>query len=92
MDEIKIGIIGDYDRNKPSHRATEEAIHHAAGYLSIEADITWLPTQSFLSDEGLNRLADFHCVFAAPGDTVSLEGAISGIKRTRLYGRPFLAT
>ena len=92
LEKIKTGIIGDRDITRDSHRATEEAIGHAAGKLSVEIEITWLPTPSFLAEEGLAKLADFHCIWGAPGDAESREGAIAGIERTRLYARPYIGT
>ena len=43
---IRIGIIGDYDRTRESHLATNEALKHAAERLSLTADSIWLPTDS----------------------------------------------
>lgn len=46
MDQpLRIGIIGDFDRNRPSQMATNEALNHTAKDLSIALDIAWLPTQ-----------------------------------------------
>jgi CTP synthase (UTP-ammonia lyase) len=92
LEKIKTGIIGDRDMTSASHQATEKAIQHAADYLSLETEITWLPTRSFLSEDGLAKLADFHCIWGAPGDAESREGAIAGIKQARLNGQPYIGT
>ncbi len=90
---INIGIIGDFDQNRPSHKATNEAINHAANRLSTKADITWLPTPSFLTETGQERLGQFDGVFVAPGSPYqSLDGALQGIQLAREQDRPFLGT
>jgi CTP synthase (UTP-ammonia lyase) len=46
MDQkIKIGIIGEFLPERPSHNATNQALNHAAGALSMNLDIAWLLTQ-----------------------------------------------
>ena len=90
---INIGIIGDFDQNRPSHRATNEAIYHAANRLSARVDITWLPTPSFLTKTGQKRLEQFDGIFVAPGSPYqSLDGALRGIQFARTLNRPFLGT
>lgn len=41
--ELNIGIIGDYNPQKPSHKATSDALKHAADHLSIKTNVTDLP-------------------------------------------------
>lgn len=88
-----IAIIGDYDVGKPSHPATNEAINHAAKYLSAKVDVTWLPTESLMTPEGLRNLEEFDGIWAGPGSPyVSQEGAIRGIQSAREMNRPFTGT
>jgi CTP synthase (UTP-ammonia lyase) len=90
---VNIGIIGDYDEKKTSHPATNQALRHAADYLPIEASVTWLPTLSFLTKEGQQKLGQFDAVWASPGSPYrSMEGAIEGIRLAREMGRPFTGT
>jgi CTP synthase (UTP-ammonia lyase) len=90
---VSIGIIGDYDQNKPSHKATSEAIKHAANHLSLEANTVWLPTPSLLIEEGQKKLEQFDGLWAAPGSPYqSMEGALRGIKIAREMNRPFIGT
>jgi CTP synthase (UTP-ammonia lyase) len=87
---VTIGIIGDYDEKKTSHPATNSAIRHAADYLSLKADVTWLPTPSFLKKGGLPELDG---VWASSGSPYrSLEGALNAIRAARKAGRPFIGT
>jgi CTP synthase (UTP-ammonia lyase) len=90
---VNIGIIGDFDEKKTSHPATVSAIEHAAGYLSIKAKITWLPTPSFLTKAGQRKLKQYDAFWASSGSPYqSMEGAIKGIQLAREMGRPLIGT
>ena len=90
---VHIGIIGDYKPEKISHPATNEAIQHAAKQLSVKADINWLPTPSFLTDEGPKKLAGFDCIWASSGSPYqSMDGAIKGIQIALELDKPFIGT
>lgn len=90
---LDIGIIGDFDLNKTSHPATNDALHHATKYLSIGANITWLPTPSFLTERGQKSLANFDCLWASSGSPyLSMEGALNGIRIARELDKPFIGT
>ena len=65
--QIKVGIIGDFDPNRPSHIPTNEALKHSAKALSGDLEYVWLPTES-LDDESCEKtLKDFDALFCAPG-------------------------
>lgn len=90
---VNIGIIGDYNENSPSHKATNRALHHAASQLSIQANITWLPTPSFLTSAGEQRIEQFDGIWASPGSPYhSMAGAIKGIRTAREMELPFIGT
>ena len=40
----RIGIIGDFNPNNPTHTATNDGIQHAAEALGRPIEATWLPT------------------------------------------------
>ena len=91
--KIRIGIIGDFDPNKISHPATVDAIRHAAGRLSIETQIAWLPTPSMLTGEGQEHIKEFDCIWASSGGPYeSMDGMIRGIQIARELGKPFIGT
>lgn len=91
--KINIGILGDYDPHKISHSATNDSIHHAAKHLSIEANITWLPTPSLLIGKGQKSLVQFDCLWASSGSPYqSTDGMIKGIQIAREVDKPFIAT
>jgi len=90
---IRIGMIGDFDPNRRSHIATNNALNHAANHLSITLAISWLPTQSLLSSEFQTGLEQFDGLWASPGSPYrSMEGALKGIQFAREQNWPFVGT
>jgi CTP synthase (UTP-ammonia lyase) len=90
---LKVGIIGEYDSKKKSHPATMEAIGHAADFLSVETKVDWLPTPSFLDEEGLGKLADYDVLWASSGSPYqTASGMLNAIRWARESGKPFIAT
>jgi CTP synthase (UTP-ammonia lyase) len=91
--ELKIGIIGDFNPTNPSHRATIDALQHAAARLAVKSSISWLPTASFRKQEEVEGLSRFDAVWAAPGSPYqSMEGAFLAIRQARLLDKPFFGT
>ena len=90
---ISIGIIGDFDPNRRSHQATNEALHHAAGHLSTKVDVSWVTTESLVALGREKRLEQFAGLWAAPGTPyLSQEGAHMGIRFAREQNWPFFGT
>jgi CTP synthase (UTP-ammonia lyase) len=90
---LRIGIIGDFDPAKPSHLATDKAIRHAVGRLSVDAEVRWLPTPSLLESGAHATLEGCDGLWASPGSPyLSMEGALAGIRFAREHDRPFLGT
>jgi CTP synthase (UTP-ammonia lyase) len=90
---VNIGILGEYDLNKTSHPATISAINHAAGQLSLQTNISWLPTPSLLAEEVQKSLKEFDCLWASSGSPYkSMEGMLTGIRVAREIDRPFIGT
>ncbi len=90
---VTIGVIGDFDPKRPYHVATNEAIHHAAQKLIIEAKVQWLATPSFVSGSGLRKLKECQGVIASPGSPYrSLSGVLAGIRFARETNLPLVGT
>ena len=88
---LKIGIIGDYDANLRYHRATEEALGHAANQLSVLLTPSWISTESLADDSVDTTLKGFDALWCAPGSPYkSMEGALQAIRFAREQGRPFM--
>jgi CTP synthase (UTP-ammonia lyase) len=92
---LRIGIIGDLDPGRPSHAATNLALHHAASALSVTVDCSWLPTQSLDIEPGeaAGRLRQFDALWCGPGSPYkSMGGALVAIRFARQEGWPFIGT
>ena len=84
---LRIGIIGDLDPSRPSHRATNEALAHAAGALSVALEIRWLPTPSLEQESGESMLWRYDALWCAPGSPYqSMAGALRAIRFARERG------
>ena len=88
---IKIGIIGDFESERPSHKATNESINHCAKYLGIDIELQWLPTQSLERNTG-NRIFEFDGLWCSPGEYKSTKGALNAIQFARENDYPFIGT
>ncbi len=90
---LRVGVIGDFDPNRRSHTATNEALSHAARALSMTVDCSWLPTQP-LDDEGTAAtLRRFDALWCAPGSPYNnMNGALRAIRFARERGWPFIGT
>jgi len=89
---MRIAVIGDFDKNRPSHSATVEALYHSADQISAELEITWFPSHELETHEVISALSSFSGVFGAPGEPNSSLGFICGIRAARERGIPFLGT
>jgi CTP synthase (UTP-ammonia lyase) len=91
--DVRIGIIGDFNENLVAHKATNEAIQHAANHLSVRVNTVWLPTPSFPTEESREILEQFDAIWASPGSPYqSFNGAIKGIQMARELDKPFIGT
>lgn len=94
MDQpLKIGIIGDFDRNRKYHSATDEALHHAADALSVPLEIKWLFTPKLENEFNPASLKRYHALWCAPGSPYqSMNGALRAIHFAREQDWPFIGT
>ncbi|SEP46242.1 CTP synthase C-terminal region-related (seleno)protein [Propionispora vibrioides] len=89
---IKVGIIGDFDENKPSHEATNKALQHCAKYLQLDLEFMWLPTVA-LEGDIKKDICGFDAFWCAPGSPYhSFKGAINAIRFARENNYPFIGT
>jgi CTP synthase (UTP-ammonia lyase) len=84
---FRIGIIGDFNGNNPTHVATNSGILHAAEALGEPIEAVWLAT-----DEP-QEFGKFQGLLCSPGSPYrSLEGALAGIQYARENNVPFIGT
>jgi CTP synthase (UTP-ammonia lyase) len=93
MATVRIGIVGDFNRGKHSHWATEAALFHAGARLGIAVEPRWIATPSVSPGDAGQRLAGFAGIWAAPGSPyASMIGMLSAIAYARQNDVPFLGT
>lgn len=89
---LRVGVIGDYDPDRLSHTATNNALDHAAHALSVTLDRVWLPTPSLGGDLEAT-LRPFDALWCSPGSPYkSVDGALRAIQFAREKGMPFIGT
>ena len=90
---LRVGVIGDYDPERLSHTATNNALDHAASALAVTLDCVWLPTQSLEGDASETTLGQFDALWCSPGSPYkSMRGALRAIQFAREKGVPFIGT
>jgi len=89
---IKVGIIGDFNIELPSHQATTNALEHCAEYLGMTLELQWLSTES-LEDDINKELSSYDALWCAPGSPYkSMKGALEAIRFARENDYPFIGT
>jgi CTP synthase (UTP-ammonia lyase) len=95
VDQLRIAIIGDFDRGKHSHWATEAALFHAAAGLGVAVEPHWIGTP-LLAREGAGddaALSGCDAIWGAPGAPfASPQGMLRGIEHARTHDVPYLGT
>jgi CTP synthase (UTP-ammonia lyase) len=92
-DAVRIGILGDFNREFRSHHATNDALQHAAAKLKRKLESQWIPTPSLLEPNAHKLLESFDGLWASPGSPYkSFEGMLKGIEFARRRDWPFVGT
>ena len=90
---IRIGIVGDFNPENHTHRATHAALEHAAARLSVPLRVKWLHTTSILAAGGREQLAQHDALWLAPASPyASMEGALAAVEFARRGDWPFTAS
>jgi CTP synthase (UTP-ammonia lyase) len=93
MRAVRIAIVGDFDRGKHSHWATDAALFHAGARLGLAVEPHWLATPSVATTEGAQRLAEYDGIWGAPGSPyASMAGILNAITHAREHNVPYLGT
>jgi CTP synthase (UTP-ammonia lyase) len=93
MHSVRIGIVGDFDRRKHSHWATEAALFHAAARIGIVVEPRWISTSSVTEMGCARRFAEVNGIWGAPGSPyVNMQGALGAIEYAREQDIPYLGT
>ncbi len=87
------GVIGDFNEGSDAHRATNDAVKHAADALGVTVQVEWIPTLDLESVAGGPLFQRFHGLWCAPGSPYqSMSGALDGIRVAREHRWPFFGT
>lgn len=90
---LRIGIVGDFDRGKHSHWATEAALFHAAAHLGVAVEPRWISTTLLAPTGAAKRLEEFDGIWGAPGSPfASMEGMLRAIEFARQSDAAYLGT
>jgi CTP synthase (UTP-ammonia lyase) len=90
---VRIGILGDFNPEFPSHHATTNSLQHAAHKLNLKVESEWIPTPSLAGSDAEKLLEGFDGLWASPGSPYkSFEGMLKGIEFARRRDWPFLGT
>ncbi len=90
---VRIAIAGDFEAERPSHEATNEALRHAADASRLVVNADWIPTGTLETEGQRIKLADYDGILSAPGGPHrSMAGALEAIRFARERGWPFLGT
>ena len=82
-----VGIVGDYNPNNDTHRATDRGLAHAG--IGFE----WVPTIDIRADQPAERLQHYSGLFIAPASPYqNMEGALAAIRLAREQNIPLLGT
>ena len=90
---LRVAILGDFDRGKHSHWATEAALFHAAARLGLSVEPCWIETPRLEDDAALAQLQQYAGVWGAPGSPFrSARGMLRGIQYVREHDLAYLGT
>jgi CTP synthase (UTP-ammonia lyase) len=89
---MRLALVGDFDPNFPPHRATKEAVQHAAQATNLPVQAEWLSTLE-LQKASEQCCRPFAAFWIAPGSPYrSLAGALAAIRFARENNVPLLGT
>lgn len=88
---LNVAVIGEFDPGFAPHRATNDALRHAAASLGVEIRIGWRETKPLEAD--LGPVLDVDALWCAPGSPYrSLAGAVAALRHGRESGVATLGT
>jgi CTP synthase (UTP-ammonia lyase) len=94
MVPIRVAIVSDFDRGKPSHWATEAALYHAATSIGAAVVPRWIGTSALADPADVRKaLSGCHGIWGAPGGPFdSAVGMLQAIAHARRERIPYLGT
>lgn len=90
MEDLRIGLVGEYDASVSAHQAIPPSLLGAARSLDLSLAFEWLPTDQIASTESVSGFDGIWCVPSTPYR--SMDGVLLAIRHARESGTPFLGT
>jgi CTP synthase (UTP-ammonia lyase) len=87
---VAVGLVGDYNKTVPAHRAIPLTLAQAGDVLGLEVTYEWLPTEHVTSADCVTSFDGLWWVPASPYR--SMQGALFAIRHARESATPFLGT
>ncbi len=92
-DAVRIGILGDFNPEYPSHHATNDSLQHAAAKLGLLVESQWIPTPCLAEPSAAKMLEGFDGLWGSPGSPYkNFDGMLNGIRFARERDWPYLGT
>lgn len=93
MDNIRIGIVGDFNPSFASHHATNACFKHSEAALRCSIESSWVPTADIERNGAERALDGLDGLWISSGSPYrSMAGALDAIRYARTRGRPMYAT
>jgi CTP synthase (UTP-ammonia lyase) len=87
--KLTIAVVGDYDAERPTHKATQQALEHA---VRPPLRFEWLASERAAELDGA-ELASYAGLLISPGSPYrSMDGALRAIRVAREQAVPLLGT
>ncbi|TBU92079.1 CTP synthase C-terminal region-related (seleno)protein [Phytopseudomonas dryadis] len=90
MDNIRIGLVGEFDDTVLAHRGIALSLQATGKLLGLSVAFEWLPTDRIVGIESVSGFDGIWCVPATPYR--SMDGALLAIRYAREARVPFLGT
>jgi CTP synthase (UTP-ammonia lyase) len=91
MHEVKVGLIGDFDKNMYTHVALNDAIEHCNLHLDFKILANWISTESITKNFFINNL--YQGFWITPGSPYKNDAAVyDAITWARENNFPILGT
>lgn len=92
-ENVRIGVIGDFNPDFRTHPAIARALQHSAVRLDVNVEVEWIPTLALDKPGSETMLENFDGIMAAPGSPYrSFDGMLRGIQFARTRNWPFSGT
>jgi CTP synthase (UTP-ammonia lyase) len=88
---MRVGIIGEFDKNSSLHILTNQAIEHSRATLNFELQTQWISTEHV--EKRFKQIVNYDGFWIAPGSPYkNMKGALDIIQYARINKIPIIGT